>query len=148
MTADETPPTPGHAAPPVIGPLLLGMVLLAVTALLTLTTGLYGAFFGKGELTLEVLRALIVNPSPYVMLAIASLLIYHARKLRAVALTFNAGTALLAGAWFGMNAAALDGAAPLAERLQDTLGNNAIAAGVLAVLIAVVMLLQTKLAPR
>lgn len=134
---------PQHVKEPV-GPLALGLALMAISVFVTLSLGLYRARFAEGDLTVHVLMAIAVNPAPYLFYGLAGFLLYHMRDARLLPEVFNLGAALLVGLWAGVYGRLFGEPALRVAHFDDCLADNLLIAGGTVVALIFLMLLLSR----
>ncbi|MDH5544565.1 MAG: hypothetical protein OEZ43_03165 [Gammaproteobacteria bacterium] len=126
--------------------LLSGLIMLLFCSIATVVAGFYSGFQAEKDITLTVMAAMFVYPSPYLLLLVLGGAIYHTKRWRPIAHTFNLGSFAMLITWayhlFVKDRPEVEDGSALGQIL---LGNFYYAAGLFVALL-IVLIIEANLA--
>jgi len=122
-----------------------GLIALAFCVLFSIGFGFYAAFHLRGDATLIASMSIFIFPAPYLAYSLVGFAMVCARQSRALAKTFNLGGVVLFVAWWVGNFYISAPGETVAQHLNTSLLNTAIASGGLAVVLVGLLAVVNKL---
>ena len=126
--------------------LAIGLISLLLCSVATVVSGFVVGFEATNDLTLLVMAAMFMYPSPYLLLMAIGGAIYHTKQWPPIALTFNVAGVIMLGLWVA-NILVFD--APSTEHgnpLNEALFQNFLISGLVFLVLITIIIVEAQIA--
>lgn len=116
----------------IIRPIWAGLIVLAVSILLTIGTGVYVATVSSHDIAIDFLEIATIYTSPYIIYGGSGFVMFHIKRAAVLAHVFNFGAAVLLLTWLVVTMRGAGAVAVPGERLHAALADTFVFSAVIA----------------
>lgn len=131
---------------PVIKALLFGVILMVSAVIATIAAGFVVGFNASADSTVKVMASMFMYPTPYLLYVVIGGAVFHTKRWKPIAITFNLGAVVLVAIWVLNIFVFVHRATETTSILEEAISDNFVWASLTALSLIVIMIVEGQVA--